>query len=546
MFGSSRRAQWLAVIASICLGLGAAAPASARGEHGDEDGLAWTPCGDAPGVECATQTAPLDYDRPDGRTVRLAVARVKAKDPDHRIGSLLFNFGGPGGAAVGYLEATAGEGLFDALNQRFDIVAFDPRGVGQSSPSIDCKVNQETQGVYAEPFATPFTADIGALADRARAYGRRCLALNGSAILAHVSTAEVARDIDALRALLGDRKLTYLGFSYGTFLGTTYGRLFPRHVRALVLDGPIDADEYQGDPSKGTNEQTAAFERAFGRFLQACAADQAACAGFGGGDPWDAYDQLVEQADASPIPAAGYTPDPRPITGDDLNAVSAIALYSKSAWPLLASALAAAQAGDGSVIRQLVDEAFYGRDPDTGTYDPFSDQFVAILSAETKWPRDPAFFAREGDQAYGMFDHFYFNHGYSELTFGLWPVRARDAYFGPYRLDPSTPTPLVVATRYDPATPYRGALKLMRTLGNARLLTMRGDGHTAYGGNSQCIDERVNAYLIDGTLPPAGTTCRQEVPFAQPVQAQARSQRSAGRAQLDALELALHRKPLIR
>jgi pimeloyl-ACP methyl ester carboxylesterase len=535
-----KRCGWLA--AAVCSLLVAAPAASAD----TANGLQWTDCSQVPDavVQCATQTVPLDYDKPDGKTIGIAVARVPAKDQAHRIGSLFFNFGGPGGTQVDYLQATAGQGLFDALNQRFDIVGFDPRGVGQSTPSIDCKVNQETQGLYSQPFPTPLTVDLARLLAKDQRYLRRCAALNGD-ILSHVSTADTARDMDVLRKAVGDSKLSYLGFSYGTFLGTTYAALFPNRFRALVLDGPLDADEYLSDPLKGTNEQTAAFERAVSRFFRACAANQTACLGFGGEDPEDAFDQLVDAANAAPIPAAGYTPDPRPIDGDDLNAAAAVSMYAKQFWPVLAVGLASAAAGDGSVIRAIVDELFYGRDPDTGTYDPGSDRFVAIYGAEAHWPTDVGTYVREGEQAWGSFDHVYFNHGYTELNFGLWPATAQDTYEGPFHVKASAPTPLVVDTTYDPATPYRGGLKLARELGNSRLLTMRGDGHTAYGGNSPCIDAAVNAYLIDGTLPPVGTSCRQEVPFEQP-QPAAKSLTS-GRGELSRIEgSVLHRKPLVR
>jgi pimeloyl-ACP methyl ester carboxylesterase len=544
MLRSSRWSRWLPAVACILLGAWlVAAPAASAGSR---PGLDWQDCSQVPGlvVQCADQTVPLDYDRPSGKTISIAVARVPARDQAHRIGSLFFNLGGPGGTQVDFLQ-TGGGALFDALNERFDLVGFDPRGVGQSSPSIDCKVNQETQGPSSQPFTTPFNLDVRALLAKDQRYLRRCADLNGK-ILSHVSTADVARDMDVLRKAVGDDKLTYLGYSYGTFLGSTYAALFPNRFRALVLDGPLDAAEFLSDPVKGSNEQTAAFERELGRFFAACAANQTACLGFGGADPWDAYDQLVDTANATPIPANGYTPDPRPIDGDDLNAAAAIMMYAKQFWPTWAQALTEAQAGDGSIVRFLVDELFYGRDPNTGQYDPGSDRFFAIYGAEAHWPTDIGTYLREGDQAFGQFDHFYSNHGYSELNFGLWPATAQDTYEGPFTVKSSSPTPLVVATTYDPATPYRGALKLVRELGNARLITMRGDGHTAYGGNSKCIDDAVNAYLVDGTLPAAGTVCRQEVPFEQPQPAAQSVSRTAQRALAQVEGAVRHRKPILR
>jgi pimeloyl-ACP methyl ester carboxylesterase len=545
---TTRWSRWLpAVACSLLVAWPGAAPAASPGHaNALSPGLTWTDCSQVPElvVQCASQTVPLDYDRPEGKTVDIAVARVPAKNEAHRIGSLFFNLGGPGGTQVDFLQI-GGVALFDALNERYDIVGFDPRGVGQSSPSIDCKVNQETEGPSSQPFPTPLTLDLPALLAKDQRYLRRCAALNGK-ILSHVSTADTARDMDVLRKAVGDEKLSYLGFSYGTFLGATYAALFPNKFRALVLDGPIDADEYLSDPLKGSNEQTAAFERAISRFFTACAANQTACVGFGGSDPEDAYDQLVDAANANPIPAPDYTPDPRPIDGDDLNAATVVSMYAKQFWPDLAVALRAAQDGNGSGIRRIVDELFYGRDPETGQYDPASDRFYAIYGAEAHWPTDIGTYLREGDQAWGMFNHAYFNHGYTELNFALWPATARDTYEGPFRVKDSAPTPLVVATTYDPATPYRGALTLVRELGNARLLTMRGDGHTAYGGDSVCIDDAVNRYLLEGVLPAAGTVCRQDTVFEQPAAQPQPLSRAARRALPKVEASVLHRKPIMR
>ena len=181
-----------------------------------------------------------------------------------------------------------------------------------------------------------------------------------------------------------------------------YAALFPNRFRALVLDGPLDADEYLSDPLKGSNEQTAAFERELSRFFRACAAHQDQCLNFGqGDDPEDAYDALIDRANATPIPALGYPPDPRPVDGDDINAVAVIAMYAKQSWPFFAEILAAAEANDGTLVRALVDEAFYGRDPDTGTFDPITDRFFAIYGAEAHWPSNIPTYVREGEQAWG-------------------------------------------------------------------------------------------------------------------------------------------------
>ena len=482
--------------------------------------LSWAPCGSAPGVECATAALPMDYDHPQGTQVDIAVARVPATDAAQRIGSLFFNFGGPGAPAVDYLQAE-GAGIFEALNARFDIVAFDPRGVGQSTPAIDCRVDKETEGPVPRPAPTPVTVDADALVARAQSYVDTCLENNGE-ILQHVSTANVARDMDALRAAVGDERLSYLGFSYGTFLGATYAALFPDRYRALVLDGAVDPGAWIHDPVSLSSTQLVAFEGALDRFLAACAADQTACSGFGGSDPSTAYDALLSSAAAAPVPAPRYTADPRPVTADDIRDVTGQLLYAKQFWGILAVALAQADAGDGSLIRAIIDQVV------SPPMDPSLDRFVAIAGSEQMWPRDVDAYLERGAREWVDSPHFWANFAYSELPFALWPARDTDAYGGSFAVDPSAPTPLVIGTTFDPATPYSEAVRTVRELGNARLLTMDGDGHTAYGRNSACIDTATENYLIDVALPAEGTVCQQQVPFVAPAPVAAQTGTSSG------------------
>ncbi|HMJ50416.1 MAG TPA: alpha/beta hydrolase [Polyangiaceae bacterium] len=487
--------------------------------------LAWTDCGD--GFQCATAAVPRDYSRPRGPTTNLAVTRLPARNASQRIGSLFVNFGGPGGTAVDTLHAF-GALLFESLNERFDIVGFDPRGVGQSESPIDCQVNQETQGIYAQPFTTP--QRLQGFVARARNFVDACVRNNSETTLRFASTANVARDMDALRAAVGDAKLSYLGFSFGTFLGATYASLFPGNYRALVLDGALDADQYINRPSEHLLVQTSGFERALDRFFEACAANQTACVGFGGSDPHAAFDDLVARADAAPIPATGD--DPRPIDGDDIIWVAGNAIYAKQLWPALARALVAARDGDGTLVRQRANNS-YGRNPD-GSYDPGLDRYFALSAVEQRYPSsDVETYLGAGQAAWEMFDHAFWNSGYSELPIGLFPIHAQGVFRGPFRASTSAPAILVIGTTYDPATPYREAIRLATQLRNARLLTMQGDGHTAYGGNSACIDAAVDAYLNQGTVPAAGAACQQEVPFEQ-LQLQARAA-EARRAALSAL-----------
>ncbi|SDL82423.1 alpha/beta hydrolase fold [Geodermatophilus siccatus] len=475
--------------------------------------LAWAGCGTtaeatAAGVECATADLPMDYDEPDGERVQIAVARVPATDPADRIGSLFFNLGGPGGSAVDALQAV-GPGVFAALNQRFDIVGFDPRGVGQSTPAVACQSDQQVQDQQSPQFPTPLDIDVDAYVAEAQTYVDACLASNGE-ILEHLSTANVARDMDALRAAVGDEQLTYLGFSYGTFLGATYASLFPDNYRAMVLDGAVDPDEYINDPLSTRAVQTAAFETALARFTEACAVDQVACSGFGGADPYLAYDQLLAAAEESPIPADGYPPDPRPVTADDIRVLTLNLLYGKELWGQLGAALAEAAAGNGSPVRSLLHQLVHA-DGASG------DQFFAITASEQRYPQgDLDVYLDRGAESWASFPHFWFTSGYAEIPYALWPARDEDAFAGPFDVPASSPTPLVIGTTYDPATPYADAVSLVADQGNARLLTMEGDGHTAYGGKSPCIDSTTEAYLVAGTLPAPGTVCPQTVPFTAP------------------------------
>jgi pimeloyl-ACP methyl ester carboxylesterase len=483
----------------------AAAPAVAAAKHkpASSPAIAWQTCADAEAFDCAIVRVPRDYDHPNGPKLDIAATRLHAQG--QRKGSLFVNFGGPGGDAVATLKAIAQDFLGN-LNQHFDIVGFDPRGVGESSPAIDCHANQETEGVYSKPFMRP-DMDARAYFLRTRNYVEQCLSANPG-IFPYVSTANVARDMDLIRKGLGDSRVNYLGFSYGTFLGATYASLFPHRYRALVLDGPLDPNQYINKPEANLREQSAGFERAIQRFFQACAAHQDACSGFGGDDPHDAYDQLVDRLNAAPWVGA----DGRAVTGDDLLNATVGLVYAKQNWSLLGELLAVTDAGDGSFLR-FVSDILYGLQAD-GSYDPLTDRYFTLSASEQRYSHDIWHYFDAGDNSWGMFDHAWQNTGYVELNWGLWPVKDRDAFYGPFRAAADETPVLVVDTTYDPATPYRGGLRLARQLGNARVLTMRGDGHTAYGGNSPCIDEKVEAYIDGLAVPAAGTSCRQEVPFA--------------------------------
>ena len=473
--------------------------------------LDWTDCED--GFQCATAKVPLDHDRPRGKKIELALVRDPAANPDDRIGSLFFNPGGPGGSGVNFLRG-APEFARDLVGRRFDLIGFDPRGVGQSTPTIDCKVDQETSGVYPQPFTRP-DSDLAAHVRRARTYVNRCAALNGD-FMKHISTADVARDLDLLRAAVGDRKLSYVGISYGTMIGATYASLFPGKARALVLDSAIDAETWAQRPFEAFREQSASGENVLDRFFGACARRQEVC-GFGGDDPEDAFDDLAERLDAQPLPVPGS----RPVDGDDLRGSAFDVMYSQSAWPLLAAALRDVEAGDGRLMRELVD-GNYGRRPD-GSYSPFYDAYFAVTALDQNYPRRVRPFLEAGRHSYSLFDHVWFNSGYNELPQGLSPYESRDVFRGPFRHSPSGPPAVVIGGTHDPATPYTWSRRLVADLGNARLIRVRGNGHGTITSLDPCVVAPVLAYLESGTPPEEGLTCRRPAPFPDAVAASARS-----------------------
>ena len=463
--------------------------------------LDWQPCD--PGFECATARVPLDHDRPHGKKIELALIRAPAADPGQRIGSLFVHPGGPGSPGTDNIRF-APPPVIGLLTRRFDLIGVDQRGEGDSKPVLDCQVDQETAGLYAQPFFTPDTLDVGALVSRSASYVRRCKALNGE-LLPHMSTADVARDLDLLRAAVGDEKLTFLGNSYGSLLGATYTSLFPGKARALALTAAIDADVWTNRPFEALREQTAGLEDVLDRFFSACAANQQAC-GFGGGDPETAFDDLLEQVDRQPLPAP-ESESGRELDGDDLRVAAARATLSPRQWPRFASGLSQAQQGDGSILRTMTDESYGGAAQGM-------DVSLATLALDQRYPRRVGPFLEAGRQAARLFPHFAsLNNGYGELPFGLVRARRGDAYSGPFRHSSKSPAALVVGTTHDSNTPYVWAKRLVSDLGNARLLTFRGDGHDALTSLNFCLVGHLLAYLEESVLPPEGASCTREPPF---------------------------------
>jgi pimeloyl-ACP methyl ester carboxylesterase len=483
----------------------AAAAAGGHARHGrlaEATPLQWQACdGD---FQCATATVPRDYAHPNGPSLQLALVRHLATDPADRLGSLFVNPGGPGGSGVDLVLGEGEDGLAP-LNRRYDLVGFDPRGVGASQPAVRCLTDAEAQTQFDGPLPSFDTTPLAQAVQWASTWDDRCVERNPG-LLPYLSTANVARDLDRLRAAVGDAKLTYVGFSYGTFLGATYASMFPGHVGRFVLDGPVDPDVWVNRPLQATQEQLAGFEHELQRFFAACLREQF-CRYAGASDPETAFDDLVAQLDAHPV--LPDPPDARPVTGDTALQAAAYVLDSKPLWPLLAGGLLQAQRGRGTLLRGLAD-LYWGTDPDLG-YDGFWDRNLAISALDQRFPQRLGAYVAAARHSAAMFPHFGWASGYLELPWGLWPVRPKGVYRGPFRMPAEAPPALVVGTTYDPSTPYSWAKRLTAELGNARLLTMVGDGHTAFLNFSSCVVNLVTQYVDDGDVPAAGTRCPQDL-----------------------------------
>ncbi|MGY0060336.1 alpha/beta hydrolase [Streptomyces sp. LZ34] len=462
-----------------------------------EQKLSWQECAGGAGFECATLKAPLDYTRPaDGHDLKLAVSRKKASGPGKRLGSLMVNPGGPGGSAIDYLQSYAGIGYPARVRARYDMVAMDPRGVAASEP-ITC-LGDKQMDVFTQTDQTPDApAETRRLVASYQKFARGCATRSGE-ILGHVSTVEAARDMDLLRAVLGDRKLTYVGASYGTFLGATYADLFPRRVGRLVLDGALDPALSSEQINR---DQTAGFETAFTAFAKDCVR-RTGCP-LGTGDVTQARERLTAfftRLDAHPVP----TGEPRRL-GESLATTGVLAaLYDEGAWPQLRTALRSAMRGDGSGLLTLAD-LYYERDGD-GSYANlmYANPAVNCLDLPPAFhtPADvrkslPTF--QKASPVFGK------TLAWSALNCAYWPVRPTGT---PHPLHAKGAAPIVVVgTTRDPATPYTWARSLASQLFSATLLTYDGDGHTAYGRGSTCIDTAIDTYLLTGTPPSPAKRC---------------------------------------
>jgi pimeloyl-ACP methyl ester carboxylesterase len=458
----------------------------------------WGSCGrllgdsnQVPSAQCTIVPVPIDYDNAGGPQAQLAVIRIPATGP--RIGALLINPGGPGASAVDVVAGMGANLAGSEISRRFDLVGFDPRGVGHSTPALRCQTDAEFDAYRREPLVDYSPAGVAHIEQLYQQQAQRCVDRMGPGFLQNAGTASVARDMDVVRQALGDDQINYLGFSYGTELGTAYVERFADHVRAMVLDGAID-------PSVGPIEQNinqeAGFQTAFNDYAADCARSSDCPLGT---DPtqWvNRYHQLVDPLVNQPA----RTPDPRGLGYADAITGTVNALYTPQYWKFLTSGLLGLRRGTDPGDLLLLADEYDGRDA-AGHYDNSQDAFNAIRCVNAPSPTDSATWVDVDRQmrqvapflSYGQFT------GYAPRDVcALWPVPATSS---PHLAAPVGPGKVVVvSTTHDPATPYQAGVALARQLG-AQLISYDGTQHTVVFNGKRCVDSAVVSYLVDGAAP---------------------------------------------
>ncbi|SCL62132.1 TAP-like protein [Micromonospora citrea] len=495
--------------------------------------LDWYACYDY--AECATVRLPLDYDKPKGPTTEVAVLRVKARDQQRRLGSLFLNPGGPGGSGTDVALA-APYFLGDEVLDRFDVVGVDPRGVG-ASQQVRCfpSVKEQTRAYAGLNVAFPWTkAEEKAYVASSVAVGRGC-STTGRPLTGAMSTAEVARDMDVLRRAVGDPKLTYLGFSYGSALGQYYANMFPDRVRALAIDGVLNANAWVGRGEARRLSQEDRLRSGQGAYkalreiLARCEAAGPTACPLAEGDPLASFELVAKRLRARPVviedPDAGTVR----VTYADFVSANLGALYDPTGYEQVVgltaellvltdptSGTAAREQARAGVARLAAKAREQARRYDF-PYDNGLETFLGVDCTDGYHPTDAASFpalAAKADRRDPYFGRLW-TWATAPCARRTWTVRDSDAYPGPFDRRTAAPV-LVVGNYWDPSTNYQGAVGAARLLPNSRLLSSDSWGHTAYG-TSACVTGAVDAYLIRGALPANGTVCTGDVqPFAEP------------------------------
>jgi pimeloyl-ACP methyl ester carboxylesterase len=446
----------------------------------------WKGCADD-GFQCSTLQVPLDVADPGKGTVTLALTRKRATRSGDRIGSLIINPGGPGSSAVNYLQAVW-QGIPAPVRARFDLVAFDPRGVGRSAP-VRCGTTAELD-TYFHLDPTPDTAaELKAYTDGNTKLAKGCQSRSGR-VLPHVSTREAADDLDRVRAAVGDEKLTYLGYSYGTAIGATYLERHPTKVRAMVLDGALDPrltwDKLLEGQSKG-------FDLALNAFMNDCERTRCSWRREVSGDLLEAFDALAARIDRQALPGSGG----RTVGPGEFSLGAGYGMYSKNLWPTLSSALVQAQRGKGAEILEMNDR--YLDRSDSG-YQNTIEANLAVNCIDKPWPSETSEYVALAERVRKDAPRFGPAIALSGLSCAPWPV---GEVMGPRTVrGTGAPPVVVIGTTRDPATPYEWSVALAEQLDKGVLLINEGDGHTVYRvGAPDCIRDRVDSYLLTGKAP---------------------------------------------
>ena len=457
-----------------------------------------TDTSDIPAAQCTTVSVPVDYNNPGGAQAKLAVIRVPATG--QRRGSLLVNPGGPGGSAVDMVASMAPDLENSPIRRDFDLVGFDPRGVGHSTPSLRCRSDADFDAYRREPMVDYSPAGVAHIEHIYRQLAQQCANRMGAAFLANAGTGSVARDMDMVRQALGDDQINYLGYSYGTELGTAYLEKFSNHVRAMVLDGAIDPTV--GPIDENVN-QMAGFQTAFNDYATDCARSPGCPLGADPSQFVARYHALVDPLVNRP----GRTSDPRGLSYADATTGTINALYTPAHWKYLTSGLLGLARGTDAGDLLLLADDYQGRDRN-GHYSNDQDAFNAIRCVDAPNPTDQTSWVTADQrirQAAPFLSYGPFTGNAPRDLCALWPVPATSA---PHAAPPMPPGKVVVvSTTHDPATPYQAGVSLAHQLGGP-LITYDGTQHTAVFNGDQCVDGAVVRYLVAGTPPPAAYRCR--------------------------------------
>ena len=450
----------------------------------------WHACDATSNFQCADISVPLDYTNPHGEKIRLALAKLPASDPQHRIGSLLTNPGGPGESGIQFLK-TASTTFFSAqLRTRFDIVTWDPRGTGSSS-AVDCFNSSQLDAFFHLDPNLNTPERLAAGLQEFHTFDDACVAHSGN-LLKHISTEDSARDIDQIRQALGETQISYLGFSYGTFLGAVYAHFFPTHVRIWVLDGAVDP--YQTYSGVAIT-QTTGFQQDYTDFLAHCVSQGAGCPIYNGGNPGALIDNFLARVETNPIPLGS-----RSLGLSEASTGLLAAMYDPSSWNDLEDAIALANRGSAAVLMEFND-SYVERNPD-GTYSNSLEANIAINCVDYAAPTTVEAYQSLAAQLTAISPHFGNISAWSPCIY--WPVPP--VQLPPNLTAPGAPPILIISGTHDPATPLSWGQNLHSQIAGSIFITRNGDGHISYD-KSTCIRNYVDNYLISKTPPPNGASC---------------------------------------